>query len=290
MFNIDKLLQGSIDLHMHHGPDTSITGRRVDALEAAQQAEQAGMRAIVLKNHDYTTAPLATIVGKLVPGVSVFGSLCLEYQVGGLNFHALEASAKLGAKVVWMPTFSSTNSRNKVKELGFKLEGDGFSVLDKDGELVPEIDRILQIVKDYDIVLASGHISVEEAFALVEKARHMDIWKLIITHPLSAQVLKRAFTLEELARLAKMGAFIEFTAIDLMPSDFGEHDPAPMVEVIKTIGAERCILSTDLGQYKNPPPAEGMRIFIATLLTRGVAEREIELMARENPAKLLGLD
>ena len=62
MFNIDKLLQGSIDMHMHHGPDTSVTGRRVDALEAAQQAEQAGMRAIVLKNHDYSTAPLAYIV------------------------------------------------------------------------------------------------------------------------------------------------------------------------------------------------------------------------------------
>ena len=96
---IDELLQGSIDMHLHHGPD-SFLPRRVDALEAARQAQQMGMRAIVLKNHHYPTAPLATMVSQLVPGMGVFGSLCLDFEIGGLNFYALECSAKLGAKVV----------------------------------------------------------------------------------------------------------------------------------------------------------------------------------------------
>ena len=47
------------------------------------------------------------MVSKLVPEVNVFGSICLDYEVGGLNSYALEASAKLGARVVWMPTHSA---------------------------------------------------------------------------------------------------------------------------------------------------------------------------------------
>jgi hypothetical protein len=64
MINIDKLLSGSIDMHIHPGPDTFKC--RVDALEAARQASQAGMKAIVIKNHFYSTAPIANMVNQLV--------------------------------------------------------------------------------------------------------------------------------------------------------------------------------------------------------------------------------
>ena len=63
-----------------------------------------------------------------------------------------------------------------------------------------------------------------------------------------------------------------------------------MAEAIKYIGAEHCIMGTDLGQYYNPTPAEGMRMFMALLLKNGISEQEIEYMAKENPAKLLDLD
>jgi hypothetical protein len=49
-------------------------------------------------------------------------------------------------------------------------------------------------------------------------------------------------------------------------------------------------MSTDLGQYYNPSPAEGMRMFIALLLKYGISAAEIEFMAKKNPAKLLDLD
>src|SRR4030042_110359 len=104
--NIDHLVKGSIDMHMHPGPAAGPC--RVDAIEAARQAQLAGMRAIVLKSHSYTAA-VAVIVNQLVPGIKVFGSVCLDYEIGGLNSHALQGAAMLGAKVVWMPTFSSTN-------------------------------------------------------------------------------------------------------------------------------------------------------------------------------------
>ena len=101
--DFDRLLSGSIDMHLHPGPDAFKC--RVDALEAASQAKQAGMKAIVIKNHFYPTAPLAMMVNGLVPDFTVFGSVCLDYEMGGLNVHAVEYSARAGARVVWMPTF-----------------------------------------------------------------------------------------------------------------------------------------------------------------------------------------
>src|SRR5512147_652090 len=79
----DRLISGSIDMHLHPGPDSFKC--RVDALEAANQAKQAGMKAIVIKNHFYPTAPIAMMVNQLVPDFKVFGSVCLDYQMGGLN-------------------------------------------------------------------------------------------------------------------------------------------------------------------------------------------------------------
>ena len=45
MNTIDKLVQGSIDMHAHYGPDPRAE-RRFDALRGAQLASEAGMRAI----------------------------------------------------------------------------------------------------------------------------------------------------------------------------------------------------------------------------------------------------
>jgi hypothetical protein len=288
MKDIDNLLYGSIDMHLHVGPDTM--PHCVDAIEAARQAQQAGMRAIVLKNHHYTTVPLAITASQLVPGVAVFGGVCLDFEVGGLNFHALEISGKLGAKVVWMPTLSSANSRDKMRQtLGIELEGEGFSILDTKGKLVPEIGKILSLVKKYDMVLASGHISPEETFALIGEAKNTGIWRLVITHASSADVLDRALTLEEQKRLARMGVFLEYVGLELVHESLG-HGQSHMAEMIKAVGAEHCIMSTDMGLAFEPPPVEGMKTAISSLLDRGFTQAEIELMVKANPAKLLGLD
>jgi len=63
-----------------------------------------------------------------------------------------------------------------------------------------------------------------------------------------------------------------------------------MADAIKFIGAEHCIISSDLGQYYNPPPAEGMRMFIAPAAEDGLSPTERwEFMAKKF-AKLLDLD
>ena len=286
--DIDSLLKGSIDMHLHHGPVAGPT--RFDALELARQAQQAGMRGIVFKDSGYPNAPLVQLIRKLVPELEIFGSLCLNYNCGGLNVHAVESNAQLGAKVVWMPTYTSTNSVKAFRALGVPVKGEGISIIDSKGRLVPEGSPILSVVKKYDMVLATGHISPEEIFALVEEALRLGINKLLITHPLDKEFSDRVPSMEELKRLAAMGAIIEHTFVAHLPTEFSRN-PAHTVEAIRELGAEHCIISTDLGLFTyNPPPAEGMRMFIATLLRHGMAPEEIELMAKVNPAKLLGLD
>jgi len=284
--SIDKLVAGSIDMHLHPGLSTGLS--RVDAIEAARQAQQAGMNAIVFKSHNYTAAAVAIIVNQLVPGIRVFGSVCLDYEIGGINSHALESSAQLGAKVVWMPTFSSTNSIKMMRALGLPLKGEGFSILDEAGKLVPEMEPILSLIKKYDMVLATGHISPQEVFVLVKEAQRIGIKKIVITHPTDKEFMEKVLSIEELQQLAKIGAFMEFTIVGMLPNEFG-HDPAQVAQVIKTIGPEHCILSTDLGQPQNPLPVEGMRLLISTMLHHGITPEEIELMVKVNPAGLLGL-
>jgi hypothetical protein len=241
------------------------------------------MRAIVLKSHEYPTAPLAYIVRQVIQDMAVFGSISLDFEVGGLNTHALETSAKLGAKVVWMPTFSSANDMRKRN-----IAEEGITILDKDGKLLPVVAEILDIIKSYQMVLATGHLSVSEAFALVDEARRKGVSKIVITHPLLKK-LGAYLSLEKQRRMAEKGAFIEHCFSLTMPL-MGRLDPMTIVKAIRAVGAEHCIMSTDLGQAYNPTPAEGMRMMIATMLRCGLSEKEIELMIKVNPAKLLGLD
>jgi len=285
--SIDNLVAGSIDMHMHPGPAAGPC--RLDAIEAARQAQLAGMKAIVLKSHSYTAAAVAVIVNQLVPGIHVFGSVCLDYEIGGLNFHALEGAAMLGAKVVWMPTFSAINSINKMRALGLPLEGEGIYLLDKTGKLVQEMERILSLIKKHNMVLATGHISPRETFSLIDEAQRIGIKKIVITHPTDKEFSEKLLSLEELQQLAKMGAFIEFTLVGMLPNEFC-HDPAQIAKIIKTIGPGHCIVSTDLGQPQNPLPVEGMRLFIATLLHHGITQKEVELMVKVNPGILLDLN
>ena len=284
--NLDHLIKDSIDMHMHPGPSAGPC--RVDAIEAAQMAQKAGMKAIVLKSHAYTAA-VAIIVSQLVPDIKVIGSICLNYEVGGLNYHAVRNAAGLGAKVVWMPTFAAANSINKFRGLGLPLEGEGITLLDGTGKLVPEMERILEIIKNNNMVLATGHISPQEAFVLTKEAIKAGIKKIIITHPTDKEFGENHFTIDDMKELAAMGAFIEFTLIGILPNEFC-HDPAQLAQTIKTIGPEHCIVSTDLGQPQNPLPVEGMRLFIATLLHHGITQEEVEMMIKSNPAKLLDLD
>lgn len=119
---IEDLWHGSIDMHLHIAPDPTVV-RRVDGVQAAQSAKENGMAAIVLKSDFYPTAPVADAARSAVPDFECFGALNIEYgTTGGFGDHTVEVvrqSAKMGAKVLWMPTFDAYYARQYIpgKEL-----------------------------------------------------------------------------------------------------------------------------------------------------------------------------
>ena len=106
---ISDLVRGSVDMHMHFGPDP-LFPRRIDAAGAARDAQEAGMLAIVLKSHSYPTAPVAYEAQKVAPDVNIIGSICLDQEMGGVNPYAVQASADIDAKVCWLPDSKWTKS------------------------------------------------------------------------------------------------------------------------------------------------------------------------------------
>jgi hypothetical protein len=97
-------------------------------------------------------------------------------------------------------------------------------------------------------------------------------------------------TIEEQKALAQEGAFLMYTFAVCLPSPWRDSQSIQtIVEMIKKVGPEHCILATDLGRFNYVMPVEGMRMFISALLLAGIAEKDIEKMAKINPAYLLGL-
>lgn len=286
---IGKLVKGAIDMHVHFAPEPGVS-RHKNALETALTARELGLGGIVLKNRLYQTTPLAELVSQLVPGIAIFGAICLDYEGGGLSAIAVDTAAKMGAKVLWLPVFSAANSKFLVeRKTGISIPGDGISILAKDGTLLPELIDILKVVKDYNMVLATGHISAPEILAVVEKARQLAIDKIVVTHAMSDYISEKILTPDERQSLAKAGVFIEHTAWEISPTG-GRANPAEIVTAIKSEGPTNCIMSSDFGGPPHPSVAEGMRMFISTMLKNGLSVEDITSMVKLNPARLLGLD
>ena len=93
MTKVWRLLEGSIDVHVHGGPDAYNT-RVYDEYELAVQACNLGMKAVVFKCHSAPSVRSSYIVQKLVnrwaedhgkEKIDIFGGVVLNYSVGGLN-------------------------------------------------------------------------------------------------------------------------------------------------------------------------------------------------------------
>lgn len=272
-------LRDLIDMHIHTGPD--VRPRRLNDVEAARQAAEAGMRALVFKSHVTCTPDRATMAQEIVPEVRVLGGVVLNDAVGGLNPAAVEAALSLGARIVWMPTVSA---RNHI--LYHSGTSPGISLLREDGTLQPSLFDIFELSKGHDAILATGHVSVEEICALVRAAREAGVRKVVVTHPEMPWVDVPAGIQEELRDL---GAVFERCYASTLPG-IGDVPLARIVSDMRRVGLESTVLATDCGAATIPSPVAGMRNFLAALSAEGFLEQDIRLMAGETPARLLGLD
>jgi len=273
-------LAGTIDVHVHSYPDDR--PRSIHAIDVAKLAKSRGMRAIVLKNHYESTAGTAYLVRQVVPDLEVFGGIALNLTVGGINPAAVDHMARVTGgwgRMVWMPTFDAEN------QVRFSKETRPFVSVSKGGALLPEVKTVIGVIAKHGLVLATGHSAPGEGLMLLREGRQQGVRQMIVTHAIQAPVLMDVAQMKEAASL---GAFIEFVG----GSPEGQGAAARMdgiAAAIRQVGVASSILSSDLGQQGNPLPPDGFGAFIEALRARGFSDRDLDVMAKQNPARLLGL-
>lgn len=285
-------IEGAIDLHCHYGPD--MVGvfegtHSVTAVEAAREAAESGHSALVLKAHDFATPALAHAIGQAVADIRVFGGITLDHQAGGLNPTAVESALRLGAKIVWLPTLGSVQDYQSGLARGLGYPGPGIAVLGENGDLLPAAQEIAGLVREFGAVLATGHTTLAEHYAVVRAFAREG--KVLVTHA-GTGAAGPSLSPAQCRELAELGATIELTAMCCSPVQGNAPDKTTgeMLQMIATIGAQHCALASDYGWSDAlPHPAAGLRDFFDALWTEGVPEAQLVQMARDTPAELLGI-
>ena len=278
-------VEGVVDLHVHSAPDSG--HRAIDALEIARIARDAGMRALLLKNHYAPTAGLAYSVERAVPGIRVFGGIALNSSMG-VNAIAVEHMARTTGghgKVVWMPTFDSEHYHHVFRPNPNRIP------VSRDGALLSSTLAVLDKIAQHGLVLATGHSSPQESLMLIRAARDRGIDRILVTHPLPEPV---SMSVELQKAAAGLGAMLEYPVGTALASNSqwkgsAEEKLAAYVEAIREIGSEHVVISSDLGQSMNPIHTDGLSVFLGQLLQAGFSQSEIDRMTKTNPSWLLGL-
>lgn len=300
---MDPALVGAIDIHEHLGPAPRYTNQRmsIDVFDEAKLAKRRGMRGFVFKDHmDAGAATAAYLIRAHVePTLEVFGRMPLNSTVGGINIAAVEEFTQVQGgwgRIVEMPTMDGRCpcGPDKVRDLPPGSEGNlmeynrrwafllppgapKYVAVSENHELLPEVKRVIGLMAKMTtvdssgrLVLGTGHSSGEEDLLLAREGRKAG---LQVTCPHCIGDLNPT----QMAEYVKLGAFMEMRHNSLN------------ADVVKRIGAEHIIASTDCGFMNNPFPPDCMAIMAQKLRKGGITEPEIDLMFKENPAKLLGL-
>jgi hypothetical protein len=275
-------LKGAIDIHVHQDPDSA--PRAIDADDVARQAKAAGMRAVVLKNHWEDTASLAYMVRKMVPGFEAYGGITQDLAVGGINIEAVKHMADMKGgygRVLWLPTF---DAQNQQKDKGPEVK------VSENGKLLPSVLALLDYVATRkQITLETGHVSAEEALMVIKAAKARGIAHVVATHGMTGPT---NLSVAQAKELASMGGYIEMVYGAVLDSK-GKTTLEQYAGWIKAVGPAHIILSTDLGgarPYPRPMPTAGMLEYMQKLHALGISVADINLMAKTNPARALGLE
>jgi hypothetical protein len=280
-------LDGMYDLHVHPAP--SVQRRTFTALEAIKFASEAKMAGVLLKDHTYNTIAMARTINEMGFQTKAFGAVILNEAVGGVSPSVVEIALALGTKEIEMPTYSSKGHFDAYgddqKIFPYKKRIRPIWILDDHGNLIPEVEEIIQLVKGTDAFVASGHLSTMEVDAIIRRAKEVGC-KVMVS---SVSTDMPGYPLEAQKKWASDLVFMEhdYAAVTDMP-----HIRTPIstiVEQIRMVGAERCVIATDAGNTKLPRNVESMRDFVGRLIEGGVTDKEIDLMARRNPGILLGI-
>lgn len=276
------LLDGICDLHVHgapslmprHGPDHEVVGDHASA----------GVRFAVLKAHEGSTAERAALAAAhaATRGVQVVGGVVLNSPVGGANPDAVTVAARLGARVVWLPTVSAPahKAASASSELAVHahLSFREVPVLDDAGRVRPEWRDVLDVVAEHDLVLASGHLSCTEALTVFRAAREAGVRRLLVNHP---RMPFLGWDDAAAPEFAALGAHLE---LGILPDLLTDGPPSTSLGAVHP--AELLAFGGDLGHADHPTLARALPDWLAGL-ERAVGARAAEDILTRNGRELV---
>lgn len=121
---------------------------------------------------------------------------------------------------------------------------------------------------------------------LIREARAQGVRVMIVTHAMMAPI---HMSIAQMKEAAGLGAFIEFVYNGLI-GHYKEFEFADYAKAIRAVGPEHCVLSSDMGLPANPVHPDGLLLLFEGLKKAGITQTEIGVMAKQNPARLLGLE
>jgi hypothetical protein len=290
---VEELLHGAIDLHCHSGP--SVMNRKLDHLEAAREARDAGMRALMFKDHYYSTTPVVQTLCRhefANSPLQLLSGIVLNNAVGGFNPYAVEHDLMLGGRMVWMPTISAANHKRQTHRSGALKPPKpmrphrGLTVVDDLGQVTDEVRAILDLIAEKDAVLSAGHLHISEIWPLFAEAKSRGVKRLLVNHP----KLFVDASLADMRELAGMGVFLEQCACLFIDCPSRHYAPEELKTYIEASTVAQTILGSDLGQAQNPRPVEGYRSVIRLCLELGYTPEDVRKMVSTNAARLLGIE
>lgn len=291
---IRDLLVGAVDLHCHSGP--AAMPRILDHHEALMDCADARFRALLYKDHFYLGTAHAIMLEKLFPetGVKLFSGIALNNASGGLNPHAVDHAIKLGGRIVWMPTLSAKNhidaqasgqAKTFPKTAQKMLDPVPLTVFDANGRLIDAVKQILDLIAEGNAILAGGHLSVPELFAVFEEARERGVKKMIVNHPTYIVGCSEA----DIRGMVAMGVSMEHSICMFVEGRSKKFSPQELARLIEVAGVQNTILSSDLGLQGSPRPVDGFREVVGILLDLQFSAADIRTLVGDNAAKLLDL-
>lgn len=284
---MDKIsLEGVIDMHVHTNPDLRF--RAYDDFELTDAGVRAGARAIVIKSHQGSTVERAYLCNRYNKqvhggnGFTMFGGITLNKAIGGINPDAVESGLKLGGKVIWLPTQSAKNHLAKMK----KDPSAGVDIV-RDGKVVPALNDIFGLIKDFNAVLGTAHASPGECFIVVEAARKAGVKNIVVTHPEWWVV---GMSAEDQVRIVKdYNVILERCYAQNMGGGAYRKNLASNLEIIRAVGYQNVMVDTDGGQVENPHWELALAEYMQYLADHGIPLAQIYHMTHTIPAALLGL-
>ena len=281
-------LKGVIDMHVHSNPD--IRNRAYDDFELMEAAIRVGARAIVIKTHQGTTTDRAYLCNRYNERIhqgnnhfTMYGSVTLNRQVGGINPAAVESGLKLGAKVIWLPTQSARNHLRRNRQ-----NPDNCVEVIKDGKIVPELGDIFRLINDFDVVLGTAHLAPEECFRIVEAARNAGVKKIVVTHP-EWWLVGMSIT-DQIRIVNDYNVILEHCFAQPLGGGNYKSNLAMNLQAILACGFKNIMVSTDGGQIENPHWEIALAQYIAYLADHGIPAEQIYHMTHTVQEWLLGMN